>query len=126
MYQVDIVEAQEKLLELIEAAMRGEEVAIAKDNEPVVKLVVIPKKAKPNRQAGSAKGMVWMSDDFDEVAMRDEEVAITQDNQPVVKSVGIPPVNKKLWPSKAGSAKGMVWMSDDFDEPLEEFKEYME
>ncbi|MEG4045362.1 DUF2281 domain-containing protein [Microcoleus sp. Pol17_C1] len=27
---------------------------------------VIPKQAKPNRQAGSAKGMVWMSDDFDE------------------------------------------------------------
>jgi prevent-host-death family protein len=66
MYQVDIVEAKEKLLELIEAAMRGEEIAIAKDNEPVVKLVAIPKKSKPNRQAGSAKGMVWMSDDFDE------------------------------------------------------------
>ncbi|MEG4406270.1 DUF2281 domain-containing protein [Microcoleus sp. MON2_D5] len=27
---------------------------------------IIPKQAKPNRQAGSAKGMVWMSDDFDE------------------------------------------------------------
>jgi prevent-host-death family protein len=66
MYLVDIVEAKEKLLELIEAAMRGEEVAISKDNEPVVKLVGIPKQAKPNRQAGSAKGMVWMSDDFDE------------------------------------------------------------
>ena len=66
MYQVDIVEAKEKLLELIEAAIRGEEVAITQDNQPVVKLVVIPKQAKPNRQAGSAKGMVWMSDDFDE------------------------------------------------------------
>jgi len=66
MYQVDIVEAKEKLLELIEAAMRGEEVAISKDNQPVVKLVGIPKQAKPNRKAGSAKGMVWMSDDFDE------------------------------------------------------------
>jgi hypothetical protein len=50
MYQVDIIEAKEKLL----------------DNQPVVKLVGIPKQAKPNRQAGSAKGMVWMSDDFDE------------------------------------------------------------
>jgi hypothetical protein len=28
MYQVDIIEAKEKLLELIEAAMRGEKVAI--------------------------------------------------------------------------------------------------
>lgn len=66
MYQVDIEEAKEKLLELIEAAMRGEEVAIAKDNQPVVKLVALPKKDKPNRKAGSAKGMVWMSDNFDE------------------------------------------------------------
>ncbi|MCC3478503.1 MAG: type II toxin-antitoxin system prevent-host-death family antitoxin [Microcoleus sp. PH2017_12_PCY_D_A] len=60
MYEVDIVEAKEKLLELIEAAMRGEEVAITQDNQPVVKLVGIPKQAKPNRKAGSAKGMVWI------------------------------------------------------------------
>ncbi|MEG4231272.1 type II toxin-antitoxin system prevent-host-death family antitoxin [Microcoleus sp. Pol11C3] len=66
MYLLDIVEAKEKLLELIEAAMIGEEVAISKDNQPLVKLVGITKQAKPNRQAGSAKGMVWMSDDFDE------------------------------------------------------------
>ncbi|MEG4839471.1 type II toxin-antitoxin system prevent-host-death family antitoxin [Microcoleus sp. B9-D4] len=68
MYQVDIIEAKEKLLELIAAAMRGEEVAITQDNQPVVKLVGIPsanKKRWPSK-AGSAKGMVWMSDDFDE------------------------------------------------------------
>ena len=46
--------------------MRGEEFAITQDNQPVVKLVVIPKQAKPKRQAGSAQGIVWMSDDFDE------------------------------------------------------------
>jgi antitoxin (DNA-binding transcriptional repressor) of toxin-antitoxin stability system len=46
--------------------MRGEEVAITQDNQPVVELVVIPKQAKPYRQAESAKRMVWMSDNFDE------------------------------------------------------------
>jgi len=68
MYQVDLIEAKEKLVELIEAAMRGEEIAITQDNQPVVKLVGIPP-ANKNRwpsKAGSAKGMVWMSDDFDE------------------------------------------------------------
>ncbi len=68
MYQIDISEAKEKLLELIEAAMRGEEIAMTQDNQPVVKLVGIPpanKKRWPSK-AGSAKGMVWMSDDFDE------------------------------------------------------------
>jgi len=49
MYQVDIIEAKEKLRELIEAAMKGEEVAITQDNQPVVKLVGITKQAKPNR-----------------------------------------------------------------------------
>ncbi|MEG3846545.1 type II toxin-antitoxin system prevent-host-death family antitoxin [Microcoleus sp. herbarium19] len=68
MYQVDIVEAKEKLSELIEAVMRGEEVSITQDNQPVVKLVGIApanQKRWPSK-AGSAKGMVWMSDDFDE------------------------------------------------------------
>jgi prevent-host-death family protein len=68
MYQIDIIEAKEKLLELIAAAMRGEEIAITQDNQPVVKLVGIPpanKKRWPSK-AGSAKGMVWMSDDLDE------------------------------------------------------------
>ena len=68
MYQIDISEAKEKLLELIEAAKRGEEIAITQDNQPVVKLVGIPPANKERWQskAGSAKGMVWMSDDFDE------------------------------------------------------------
>ncbi|MDP8932939.1 MAG: type II toxin-antitoxin system prevent-host-death family antitoxin [Cyanobacteriota bacterium] len=68
MYQVDIIETKEKLLELIAAAIRGEEVAITQDNQPVVKLVGIApanKKRWPSK-AGSAKGMVWMSEDFDE------------------------------------------------------------
>jgi prevent-host-death family protein len=67
MHQIDVAEAKENLGELIEAAINGEEVLISKDNEPVVKLVVLPttKKLWPSK-AGSAKGMVWMSDDFDE------------------------------------------------------------
>jgi len=69
MYQIDIIEAKEKLLKLIESAMRGEEIAIPQDNEPVVKLIGIPPPASKKRwpsKAGSAKGMVWMSNDFDE------------------------------------------------------------
>ena len=48
--------------------MIGEETEITQDNQPVVKLVGIPpanKKRWPSK-AGSAKGMVWMSDDFNE------------------------------------------------------------
>ncbi|MEY3867032.1 MAG: hypothetical protein RLZZ338_923 [Cyanobacteriota bacterium] len=65
-YKVDILEAQEKLLELIEKTIAGEEIVITKDNEPVVKLVQTQgqKKRWPSK-AGSAKGLVWISDDFD-------------------------------------------------------------
>jgi antitoxin (DNA-binding transcriptional repressor) of toxin-antitoxin stability system len=65
-YQVDFLEAKETLLELIEKTIAGEEIVITKDNEPVVKLVQTqsPKKRWPSK-AGSAKGLVWISDDFD-------------------------------------------------------------
>jgi antitoxin (DNA-binding transcriptional repressor) of toxin-antitoxin stability system len=65
-YQVDVLEAKETLLELIEKTIAGEKIVIIKDNEPVVKLVQTPalKKRWPSK-AGSAKGLVWISDDFD-------------------------------------------------------------
>ncbi|MEW6499845.1 MAG: type II toxin-antitoxin system Phd/YefM family antitoxin [Cyanobacteriota bacterium] len=65
MQQIDLAEASKHLPNLIEAALRGEEVTISKDNQPVVKLVpVSPVKRRP--QFGSAKGLVTISDDFDE------------------------------------------------------------
>ncbi|MEC4986502.1 MAG: type II toxin-antitoxin system prevent-host-death family antitoxin [Oscillatoria sp. PMC 1068.18] len=64
MYQIDLAKAEQQLSELIEAATRGEEVVIIKNNQPVAKLV--PIHAKTNRKAGSAKGLVWIADDFDE------------------------------------------------------------
>ena len=53
------------LSDLIEAALGGDEIIIMKDNQPVVKLIpVLPVKIRP--KFGSAKGMIKMSDDFDE------------------------------------------------------------
>jgi antitoxin (DNA-binding transcriptional repressor) of toxin-antitoxin stability system len=56
-------EAKTQLIDLISAAMRGEDVVIVKDERTMVKLV--PMTPKPRRQAGSAKGMIHMADDFD-------------------------------------------------------------
>ena len=64
MNPITIAEAAQKLPELIDAALRGEEVVITKDDHPVVKLT--PTTPVKHRQPGSAKGLVWMSDDFDE------------------------------------------------------------
>jgi len=64
MQQVSLDEAKERLQDLVDAALRGETVSIAKDDEHAVQLVPIALERRPG-QYGSAKGLVWMSEDFD-------------------------------------------------------------
>jgi prevent-host-death family protein len=64
MTQVNIAEAKAQFSRLVRKAMMGEEVIIARDNKPVLKLVPIESPAKP-RKPGTAKGRVWTSPDFD-------------------------------------------------------------
>jgi len=67
MQKVSVYEASKDLLNLIEAAIKGEEIVITKDEQPIAKLVpVTPLKKSWPAKAGSAKGMVTISDDFDE------------------------------------------------------------
>lgn len=54
--------AKTKLSQLIEQACAGEEVVIARNNEPVVKLVPVQQRPKP--QFGSLKGQVVMHEAF--------------------------------------------------------------
>jgi antitoxin (DNA-binding transcriptional repressor) of toxin-antitoxin stability system len=96
MQQVTIDEAKAHLPDLIEAALNGVEVVIAKDEQSVVKLVPVIQ-SKPQSKFGSAQGLITISDDFDNPQLR-----------------------------RAGSVKGLITISDDFDEPLEDFKDYME
>jgi antitoxin (DNA-binding transcriptional repressor) of toxin-antitoxin stability system len=65
MTQITVNEASQHLLELIEAALNGEEIIILKDDQPVVKLTPVSP-VKHRRQPGSAKGLITISDDFDE------------------------------------------------------------
>lgn len=51
--------------QVIEVVISSEEVAIAKDNQSVVKVVTLPP-VKRRPQFGSAKGLVRISDDCDE------------------------------------------------------------
>ena len=64
--QVNIHEAKTQLSKLIQAALNGREVIIARGNKPVVRLEVLPQ-ARSNRKIGNAKGLILsMADDFDE------------------------------------------------------------
>jgi prevent-host-death family protein len=65
MHHVNIEEAKDHLPDLIDAAVKGEEIVITKDDQHRVKLVPI-QKTKPRPLFGSGKGLITMSDDFDE------------------------------------------------------------
>jgi prevent-host-death family protein len=65
MQQVDVEEAKTSLPDLIDAAVKGEEVVISKDARHLVRLVPVSiPKSRP--QFGSAVGLVTMSEDFEE------------------------------------------------------------
>ena len=58
--------AQDSLTELLADAQKGKTVVIRAKNGWAVKLVPTAIEAKKPRKAGSARGQVWMSDDFDD------------------------------------------------------------
>jgi prevent-host-death family protein len=61
----NVHEAKTNLSRLLQQVADGEEVIIAKDGDPVARLVPMPKQSGV-RQLGFAQGQVWMSDDFNE------------------------------------------------------------
>ena len=61
---VNMHEAKTSLSRLVERALAGEEVVIARKGEPLVKLVPIEKKPK-RRIPGRSKGKIKMSADFE-------------------------------------------------------------
>jgi prevent-host-death family protein len=65
MKQFNIHEAKARLSELVQKAMPGEEVIIARDNKPVAKLVPF-RQIKRRRKLGSAKDKIlYIAPDFD-------------------------------------------------------------
>jgi prevent-host-death family protein len=65
MSTVNIHQAKTHLSRLVDEAVRGGEVIIARANKPLVKLVPV-EEARPPRRLGTVAGKVWMSEDFDE------------------------------------------------------------
>ncbi len=65
MHQIDIDQAKSQLESLLQAALSGDEVIITQNNQPILKLVRFSQ-PKKRRQSGSAKGLIWISPDFDQ------------------------------------------------------------
>ncbi len=63
MSQFNIADAKARFSELVDRALAGDEVIVARDNKPLLKLV--PLGTTSRRQPGSAKGQIRMARDFD-------------------------------------------------------------
>jgi prevent-host-death family protein len=62
----NIHEAKSQLSKLVERALEGEEVVIARAGKPMVRLVPVQQNDAP-RKGGQWKGKVHIADDFDEL-----------------------------------------------------------
>lgn len=62
---VSVPDATAHLAELVQRALQGDEIIIADDGTPLVRLVPIESVAR-HRVPGLNRGEVWMSDDFND------------------------------------------------------------
>ncbi len=69
MSQFNIAEAKAQFSGLVQKALMGEEVIIARDNRPLVKLVPLEARLPRSRQPGTARGQIHMAADFDQTPM---------------------------------------------------------
>jgi prevent-host-death family protein len=65
MIEVNIHEAKTHLSRLLAQVEAGEEIIIARNGEPVAKLVAVSKPSR-KRVLGADRGEVFISDDFDD------------------------------------------------------------
>jgi prevent-host-death family protein len=61
----NVHEAKTNLSRLLQQVADGEDVVIARDGEPVARLVPVTRQ-RGMREMGFAKGQIWMADDFNE------------------------------------------------------------
>jgi len=67
MKQYNIAEAKSHFSELVKLALQGEEIVIARDNKPLLRLSPV-NEVKKDRRPGSAKGQILaVSPDFDDL-----------------------------------------------------------
>lgn len=62
---IEISEFSGKLEDLVNSALAGEDIVIARDEMPLVRLTVVAAPLR-KRVAGLSQGMAWISEDFDD------------------------------------------------------------
>jgi prevent-host-death family protein len=69
MYRANMHEAKNKLSQLVEMVLAGEEVIITNAGKPIAKLIAYQEaqEEQQERVLGALKGKIWISPDFDEL-----------------------------------------------------------
>jgi len=73
MQVIDVEDAKTSLGDLLDAAIRGQEIILTRDAQPVAKLIPLVQR-RPRPQFGGAKGLVHIADDFDAPRCGSQEV----------------------------------------------------
>ena len=84
---ISVIEAEEKLLELIEQALAGQEVIIGERGEPLVKLVPYFNERDTSPRDMSVRiweGEAWMAEDFDELLENLLKIFIDEARAPLI------------------------------------------
>ncbi|PYS92710.1 MAG: type II toxin-antitoxin system prevent-host-death family antitoxin [Acidobacteria bacterium] len=66
MYQIELEKAKAQIASLLQTALAGEEIVITENDQPVLRLVPIAAAKARRRRSGSARGLITMTDDFNE------------------------------------------------------------
>jgi prevent-host-death family protein len=104
MVTVNMHEAKTQLSKLVERVEAGEEVVIARSGKPVAKLVPVKRDMTP-RVMGTMKGLIHMSDDFDDPLPPEIEASFYGVTPEELDKFFPPPSDKKPEPRKAGQPK---------------------
>lgn len=78
MRQVNVYDAKTHFSELLDAALGGEDVVIARHGKPIVRLVPFAPGRPLRRTPGGLKGRITFADDWD-APMTDDELAEWED-----------------------------------------------
>ena len=70
---VNMHQAKTSLSRLVERALAGEEIVIARNGEPLVKLVPVAREREP-RVPGRGKGKIWIGPNFEFTEQEIEEL----------------------------------------------------
>lgn len=60
----NIAQAKARFSELVDKALAGDDVVIARDHKPLLRLMPLQDHSR-SLKPGSARGRIWMADDFD-------------------------------------------------------------